>query len=202
MPFEQVKAILEALLFASDAPLSPDKLGSVLPDTDTETIRQAVDALNAEYERNGRVFRIVAVAGGLQMASLPEYAEWIRRLQGEGAPAKLSGPALETLAIVAYKQPVIRPEIEAIRGVNADWVLRVLMDRGLIRMVGRSNAAGRPLLYGTTKEFLKYFGLSSLSDLPKPGELKLLLSEKQDALESEAESVSGAVGSRVASEGG
>jgi segregation and condensation protein B len=182
--------------------LTPDRLKSILPDAGIPAIRQATDALNEEYERTGRAFRIVALAGGFQIAALPQYADWIRQLHPDRAPGKLSPSALETLAIIAFKQPVIRPEIEAIRGVNSDWVLRTLMERSLIKIVGRSSAPGRPLLYGTTKEFLRYFGLNSVSDLPRPEELKVLLSGKENVAEREAQSLSGPVGERVASESG
>ena len=202
MAFEQINSIVEALLFASDTPLSVHKLRGILPDMEALAIRRVVDALNEEYERTERAFRIVTVAGGFQMVTLPQYGKWIKQLYRERAATRLSPSALEALAIIAFKQPVIRSEIEAIRGVNTDGVLKTLMERDLIRIFGRSSAPGRPFLYGTTKEFLRYFGLNSLSDLPKPEELKVLLSEKENVPEREVESFSSPGGNNIPSQSG
>lgn len=135
-------------------------------------IREAVDTLNEAYGRSGRSFRIERVAGGLQMLTLPEYAEDITRLRGARTQAKLSQAALETLAIIAYRQPILRADLESIRGVACGEVLRGLMERRLVRIAGRAEELGRPMLYGTTKEFLEVFGLATLEDLPQAKELR------------------------------
>ena len=177
--FTKLKAIIEALLFTSDIPVSPGKIVGIFQDEQVtgKEIRAAVDELNTEYRRTGRIFQIVEVAGGFQMAVLKEYAPWIRAFQKE-RPIKLSAAALETLSIIAYRQPIIRVEIENIRGVDSGGVLKTLMERRLIRIAGRSDGIGKPLLYATTDEFLRYFGLRTLADLPKPKELEDLLRER------------------------
>jgi len=202
MPFEQVKRILESLLIVADAPLTIEKLRGILPEVGAAEIRRVTEALNEEYEKTGRAFRIAAIAGGFQIATLPEYGAWVEELRRDRPLSRLSPSALETLAIVAFKQPVIRPEIEAIRGVNTDGVIRTLLERHLIKITGRSSTPGRPLLYGTTKEFLRHFGLNSVSELPRPEEMRAFLSEKEQSPERAAESVPGSVGNNLASEGG
>jgi segregation and condensation protein B len=135
-------------------------------------IRVAVEALNADYEQTGRSFRIERVAGGLQMLTMPAYAEDITRLKGARQSSKLSQAALETLAIIAYRQPILRADLESIRGVACGEVLRSLMERRLVRIAGRAEEVGRPMLYGTTKEFLEVFGLATLDDLPNAKDLR------------------------------
>jgi segregation and condensation protein B len=135
-------------------------------------IRAAVEALNADYEQTGRSFRIERVAGGLQMLTMPAYAEDITRLKGARQSSKLSQAALETLAIIAYRQPILRADLESIRGVACGEVLRSLMERRLVRIAGRAEEVGRPMLYGTTKEFLEVFGLATLDDLPNAKDLR------------------------------
>lgn len=135
-------------------------------------IRGVVESLNADYDATGRSFRIERVAGGLQMLTLPEYAEDITRLKGARQSSKLSQAALETLAIIAYRQPILRADLEAIRGVACGEVLRSLMERRLVRIAGRAEEVGRPMLYGTTKEFLEVFGLATLDDLPNSKDLR------------------------------
>ncbi len=189
------KAVLEtieALLFAGDEPLSLKELMDLLeylgeherpkPFTQ-ETIRAAIEYLNREYDAAGRAFRVVKIAGGYQFATLPEFGIWLGRLVRERSKRKLSVSALESLAVIAYKQPVTKPELEAIRGVNADYVLRTLLERNLVAIIGRAATPGRPLLYGTTREFLKHFGLNDLSDLPKPREIDELLAEAEFEVE-------------------
>lgn len=164
-------SIIEAVLFASDSPLTTAKLTSILGTGDAATIKSAIEQLNDQYAQNGRTFRIHAVAGGFQMRTVPDYDPWLERLHTSRTESRLSQAALETLAIVAYKQPVLRADIEAIRGVAAGEVLRTLMDKGLVRIAGRAEELGRPMLYGTTRKFLEIFGLRSLKDLPSIEEL-------------------------------
>lgn len=174
------KGVVEALLIAADDPLGAARLSSVLgPQTGAREIRAYVDDLNDEYAQTGRSFRIVEVAGGFQLAVHSEFAPWLRQLMREKVAPRLSQASLETLAILAFKQPVTKAEVEHIRGVSVDGVLRQLMEKGLIRISGRSDAPGRPLLYGTTRDFLKHFGLKTLSDLPRIRELEELLREEE-----------------------
>ena len=187
-----LKEILEALFFATDEPLTFKQVNEILAELDQayrprriseESITKAVDELNKELEETNRVFRIVKVAGGYQFATLPKYAHWLGRMVKEKSKRKLSQSALESLAVIAYKQPVTKPEIEAIRGVNADYVLHSLLERDLVTIVGRAATPGRPLLYGTTAQFLKHFGLNDLSELPKPREIDELLAEAEFEVE-------------------
>lgn len=141
-------------------------------------IRAAVEALNDDYEQTGRSFRIERVAGGLQMLTMPAYAEDITRLKGARQSSKLSQAALETLAIIAYRQPILRADLESIRGVACGEVLRSLMERRLVRIAGRAEEIGRPMLYGTTKEFLEVFGLATLDDLPNAKDLRPAVAQK------------------------
>jgi segregation and condensation protein B len=174
-----MKPILEALLFASDKPLTVAQLARVLDGTERKALHQALDELRGEYDREARGFKLVEVAEGWQATTRPEHAASIRKLSRARSGNRLSRPSLETLAIVAYRQPITKPEIEAIRGVNADGVLYSLLERRVVRTVGRKDVAGRPLLYGTTREFLQMFGLKDLGELPRLAELKDLL--KQDS---------------------
>jgi len=166
---EEIKPIVEALLFASDKPLTPRKLADLAEGTDARAVRKAVEMLNEEYEREGRAFRIEEIAGGFQMLSRPEFRRWVTKLHRTQFEWRLSSASLETLAIIAYKQPILRAEVEAIRGVQSGEVIRGLLERGLVKAVGRKNTIGRPILYGTTRKFLEYFGLKSLKDLPPMG---------------------------------
>jgi segregation and condensation protein B len=158
-------AVLESLLFAAGAPVPMTRLLEALEGPSRAEIVHALETLAAAYEREGRGLRLVRVAGGYQLRTPPEHAPWVRRLLRE-RPPRLSRPMLETLAIVAYRQPCTRLEIEAVRGVDADAVLATLTDRRLVRILGRKEAPGRPLLYGTTKDFLEVFGLPDLGSLP------------------------------------
>ncbi|MDD5613976.1 MAG: SMC-Scp complex subunit ScpB [Candidatus Omnitrophica bacterium] len=159
-----VKNAIEAFLFVSDKPLSLDQIKNIL-NVDKSEIKNEIDVLKEEYEKN-HSFRLREVAGGYQMVTDPEYAPWLRKLFQVGQKGKLSKPALETMAIVAYKQPLTKPEIEQIRGVDSDGVIKTLLEKGLVRITGRKQVIGRPLLYATTKRFLEYFGLNSLEELP------------------------------------
>ena len=166
----ELKAIVEALIFASPEPVTPKMLRKLLADEPTEDVAAAVEALRADYEsRPGLQF--VEVAGGYQIVTRTELHEWVRRLFHERSTQRLTVQGLETLAVIAYKQPVTALEISEIRGVDTHAVLSTLLDRHLIRIVGRKNVVGRPFLYGTTKEFLIRFGLSDLSDLPRVEEM-------------------------------
>jgi len=169
-----VSSIIEALLFVSDVPLSVDRLLEVFDGVDRGTLCQILEELRVRFNSNGKPFVLREISGGLQLCTDPKYAPWIKKLSSVRANSKLSRAALETLAIVAYKQPVTRAEIESVRGVNCAGVLTSLLDRKLIRIAGRHDAPGKPLLYRTTQEFLQHFGLRSLNDLPKITELKEL----------------------------
>ena len=170
----ELKAIVEALMFASPEPLTIKTLTRLLATEPKEDIVAAVDALKADYQRPGGL-SMVEVAGGYQIVTRPELHEWVRRLFHERTTQKLSVASLETLAVIAYKQPVTAPEIAEIRGVNTSGVLGTLVERGLVKVVGRKQVVGRPFLYGTTREFLERFGLNDLSDLPKVEDMSELL---------------------------
>lgn len=168
---DNLKAIVESLLFASDTPLTTDKIKSVLEIADRKDIREALARLAEEYESNKRGFFLAEIAGGFQLRTRPEYRQWLRRLK-EAKPARLSRAALETLAIIAYKQPVLRSDLEHLRGVDCGGTVRTLLERKLIRILGRKDLPGRPIIYGTTKEFLEFFDLKDLKDLPILKDLK------------------------------
>jgi len=168
---EDLEAIIESLLFATDEPLRVDTLCRCVEGAEAAAVREALDRLAAAYEARGGGFYLAVAAGGYQLRSRPQYHPWIRRLQGAAAP-RLSRAALETLAIVAYRQPVMRAEIESIRGVDCGGVLRLLMERKLLRVMGRKEIPGRPLIYGTTRQFLEAFELRDLKDLPTLREIQ------------------------------
>ena len=192
MSHEELMLRIEAVLMTADRPIGERKLASILDlasDDDSESveggasestegagpvirIRESIDGLNQFYEETGRSFRIEQVAGGLQMLTLPSFIDDITRLKGVRNQSKLSQAALETLAIIAYRQPILRADLESIRGVACGEVLRGLMERRLVRIAGRAEELGRPMLYGTTKEFLEIFGLATLDDLPQAKELR------------------------------
>jgi segregation and condensation protein B len=162
----QLKAIVEALVFASPEPLTPKMLFKLLSDEPKEDVLAAVRELQADYQDRGGL-QLAEVAGGYQITTRPEFHEWVRRMFHERTTQKLTVQSLETLAVIAYKQPITTAEIGEIRGVNTSGVLSTLLERHLIKIVGRKNVIGRPFLYGTTKEFLIRFGLNDLNDLPK-----------------------------------
>jgi segregation and condensation protein B len=170
----ELKAVIEALIFASPEPVTVKTLVRLLDGETAEDIQAAIGELKAAYDEPGGL-RIVEVAGGFQIVTRPELHEWVRRLFHERTTQKLSVASLETLAVIAYKQPVTAPEIGEIRGVNAAGVISTLMERKLVKIVGRKPVVGRPFLYGTTREFLERFGLNDLSDLPKVEEAAELL---------------------------
>ncbi len=173
--------IIEALLFASDAPLTAADLSRADEDLDEDAVEQAILALRAEYDAAGRAFQIYEIAGGYQLLTRPEYAGVLERFHTVPQSGRLSGPALEVLAIIAYRQPIGRTEIEEIRGIGSAGVLRTLQERQLIDVVGRGEGLGRPLLYGTTQKFLEHFGFNSLHDLPRPDELPVVLKQRGPA---------------------
>lgn len=172
--------LLEALLFASETPLTADDLSRADPGFDEEVVERLVAELRAEYEQEGRAFDLYEIAGGYQLLTRPEYAPVLDRFHTVPVSPRLSSPALETLAIIAYRQPVGRAEVEEIRGVGAGGVLRTLQERGLIDVVGRAATLGRPLLYGTTAAFLSHFGFRTLADLPRPDDLPIVLAQVND----------------------
>ncbi|PYO57898.1 MAG: SMC-Scp complex subunit ScpB [Candidatus Rokuibacteriota bacterium] len=164
--------VLEALLFASDAPIEAERIQEVLELDSPAAARELTDALRRRLDGEGRALQVLEVGGGFRLVTRPEVAPWLVKLQRSKTKSRLSRPALETLAIIAYRQPVSRPDVDAIRGVNSEGVLDNLLDRRMIRIGGRKDSPGRPFLYETTREFLVAFGLRDVSDLPKvEGEL-------------------------------
>lgn len=190
MEREEMKSILESLLFVADGPLSLQRIAEVLEGVEKGEIRSALDELQAELEATRRGVRLVEVAGGFQMRTAKVNADWLKKFLG-GRPARMSRPTLETLAIIAYRQPITKAEIEAIRGVDVDGVINTLLDRDLIRAVARKDVPGRPFLYGTTPVFLQLFNLKDLTHLPTLKEMEeITLPEapgEDVALESEEE---------------
>ena len=194
----ELKTIIEAVLFNSQKPLSPKELRDVLSQTaenseeplaksfrktKDEELITVLETLAQEHATAARAFRLVCVAGAWQFVSQPEFAPWIKTLVGEKSrPGRLSQPALETLAIIAYRQPLTRAEMEQIRGVAVDGVMQTLLERGIVEQVGRAEVVGRPVLYGTTPAFLEYFGLRGLEDLPSADELRKIPVKKPEAL--------------------
>lgn len=162
-----LKSVIEALLFISEKPLVLEQVKEVLEGLDTMAIRDLILQLKSEYEQRNSGIRIAEIAGGFQMLTSENYADYIKKFYKLRHKERLSGPSLETLAVIAYKQPVTRMEIESIRGVNVDGVINTLQEKGLIRIAGRKDVLGRPFVYGTTRQFLEYFGLKSLDELPK-----------------------------------
>ena len=194
----ELKFILESILFSAQQPLNPKELRDLLftaaeqaddadakvcKKTSLEDITAALEKLEQDHAQGERSFRLVCVAGAWQFVSQPAYAPWIKALVGQkNRPSRLSQPALETLAIIAYRQPLTRAEIEQIRGVSVDGVMQTLLERGLIEQVGRAEVPGRPMTHGTTALFLEYFGLRSLEDLPAADELRRVVIKKPESL--------------------
>jgi segregation and condensation protein B len=174
-----LKFIIESLLFVAEEPLSVQQLKAILATEDSDAIRTALQALADEYDRRGGGFEIRQVAGGFQFRTRSEYSEWVKKLL-KPSPAKLSRAALETLAIIAYKQPIIRADVEHIRGVDCGGVLRMLLEKKLVRVLGRKDIPGRPMIYGTTRQFLEVFNLKDLRDLPSPKEIESLGTETEN----------------------
>lgn len=166
-----IKPILECLLFISEGPVRPETFQEVFSDLEKEAILDGIHRIKADCEDPSRGLELVEIAGGYQFRTKPRWAEWINRLK-KAKPVKLSQSALETLAIIAYRQPIIRPAIEEIRGVDSGWIIRTLLEKGLIRILGRKDLPGRPIIYGTTKAFLEIFSLNKVSDLPTIKEIQ------------------------------
>jgi len=171
MDYFEIKPILESFLFISDSPIRLETLIEILPESNKEAILEGIRQIQTEYEDRSKGIELVEVAGGYQFRTKPSWAGWVSRLKKVKA-VKLSQAALETLAIVAYRQPIIRPTIEEIRGVDSGSVLHTLLEKGLIKMMGRKDLPGRPIVYGTTKTFLELFSLNTLSDLPSLKEIQ------------------------------
>jgi segregation and condensation protein B len=183
---KSLKLIVEALLFASDAPLSPQDIHGCLPDVSLADIKSALKVLKYEYEAMARSYRLREVAGGYQFRSHAEYGPYILKML-QSSPTRLSRAAMETLAIIAYKQPILRQEVEKLRGVDVGGVLKNLLEKGLIRIMGRKELPGRPLVYGTTKRFLEVFDLQDIDSLPKLKEIQTLVTDEEESPQSPAE---------------
>ena len=181
--FKYKKRIIEALLFASDVPLAIDRILKILENIKENDVINAINELNSEYENSGRSFRVCKIGGGYQLVTEPEFSKYIKSLFKSRARSRLSHAALEVLSIIAFKQPISRPEIDHIRGVSSDGVIRTLLERNLLTIAGRSESVGRALLYRTTAEFLRHFGINDILDLPKPKELEELLGSAQEELQ-------------------
>lgn len=178
-------SIIEALIFSSDEPISENEIIRAIKGIDgedteinSEDISETIESLNNSYDENGRSFKIKKIANGYIFATTEIFAKYVGYLSSEKSKRRLSQAALETLAIIAYKQPITKSELEQIRGVNSDYILTTLLEKNLITITGRAETIGRPLLYGTTTEFLKYFGLYNLSDLPKPREIEEIMKDE------------------------
>jgi segregation and condensation protein B len=179
------KSVIEAIIFSSDEPIPETEIIKAITAIDgdeteisQEDVQKAVDELNAFYTQNNSAVNIVKIANGFLHATRSEYAKYVGYLSSEKSKRRLSPAALETLSIIAYKQPITKPELESIRGVNSDYILTALLEKQLITIAGRAETVGRPLLYKTTDEFLKYFGLKNLGDLPKPREIEDIMQDE------------------------
>jgi segregation and condensation protein B len=174
-----LKSAVEALIFASEKPITLEQIKKVLGDLDTPSINKIIEELMREYETQNRGIRIIEIAGGYQMITNSNFAPFLKKLFKNRYSDKLSKPALESLAIIAYKQPLTKAEIESLRNVNVDGVMKSLLDKNLIRVCGRKKIPGRPFVFGTTREFLEHFGLKSLADLPKMEDFTVLAQAKE-----------------------
>jgi segregation and condensation protein B len=180
MSEDNVKSVIEALLFASDKPLTIEQVRNVLDNLEATEIRRILEELRSEYEASNRGIRLAEIAGGFQLVTPSSHAPFLRKLFKGRHVERLSKPALETLAIIAYKQPLTRLEIESLRNVNVDGVIGTLLDKSLIRISGRKKAPGNPYVFSTTKQFLEYFGLKSLEELPKMEEFSSLVTKAEE----------------------
>jgi segregation and condensation protein B len=180
LPATELRAVLEALVFASPQPVTPREIEKVLGGVPRKDWQAALEEVRADYARDGRGLQLVEVAGGFQITTRPEYNDWVRELLDPRAPTRLSVQALETLAVIAYKQPVTLPEIIDLRGVKSGGVIKTLLEKRLIRITGRKEVVGRPMLYGTTKEFLLHFGLKDVGELPRIEEFAAVLGDDVD----------------------
>lgn len=179
----RLSSVIEALVFASDEPISAEKIRTIIVEQedqieiDEQTVLEFIDKLNERYDEMGLSFRIQPLAGGFTFATQPKYHYWLSVFQHQNAFRKLSQSAIETLAIIAYRQPITKPEVDQIRGVDSGYIIRQLMEKTLIEVFGRSDSPGKPLLYRTSKHFLKHFGLNDVSELPKPREIEEILKD-------------------------
>lgn len=189
MPDDNIKYALEALLFASEKPLTIEQARACLDNLDGVTVRNVIEDLKSEYEQSNRGVRVIEVAGGFQMITAQNFSPFLKKLYKERHVERLSKPALETLAIIAYKQPLTKTEIELLRNVNVDGMMKSLEEKNLIRISGRKKAPGRPFVYGTTKQFLEYFGLRSLEDLPKMEDFSNMAEKAQETAKEEIEPI-------------
>lgn len=179
----RLSSVIEALIFASDEPIPGSKIREIIVENEEqieiteETVSDFVDKLNERYDENGLSFRIRLIGGGYAFVTEPKYHYWLSIFQHENAYRKLSQSAIESLAIVAYRQPITKPEVDQIRGVDSGYILRQLMEKALIEVSGRADSPGKPLLYRTTKHFLRHFGINSVDELPKPREIDEILKD-------------------------
>jgi segregation and condensation protein B len=180
LPAAQVRAVLEALIFASPQPITAKEIARVLQGVPKQEWQRQIEELRADFARDERGLQLVDVAGGYQITTRPEYNDWVLELLDPKTPTRLSIQALETLAVIAYKQPVTLPEIIELRGVKSGGVVKTLLEKRLIRIMGRKEVVGRPILYGTTKQFLLHFGLRDLGELPRIEEFAEVLGEEVD----------------------
>ncbi|HJT23036.1 MAG TPA: SMC-Scp complex subunit ScpB [bacterium] len=178
MEIDKLKKVLESLLFVSETPLSPKKIASFVKDANLEEVQKALAELKEEINQLDRSFQVLEIAEGFQLVTRPEYHKWAKELYKVISKTRLSKASMEALAIIAYKQPVTRAEVEAIRGVDVSNMVQSLLEKRMVRILGRAETPGRPLLYGTTHEFLIHFGLKDLTDLPKVSEIQELAGDK------------------------
>ena len=189
MDTSQAKSIIEAVIFAANEPVSVEQLARLLDELDGDTVAQLIYELQKEYDSTGRSFQIVEIANGFQICTRNQYADWIRKFYTTELSSRLTVSALEALAIIAYKQPVTRAEVEEVRGVNSDSVIRTLSERNLVKIIGRKQAPGRPMIYGTTTDFLMHFGLRDLSELPSVDEIEKMLGTPEEEMRAEIREV-------------
>jgi segregation and condensation protein B len=179
----RLTSVIEALIFASPEPVSWEKISAIVKESEEElnldetVVKEIIGQLNSRYEENGLSFRIDRTGGGYTFVTQPRYHPWLSIYQHENAYRRLSQPAIETLAIVAYRQPITKPEVDSIRGVDSGYILRQLMEKMLIKVSGRADSVGKPLLYKTTDHFLKHFGINAVDELPKPREIDEILKD-------------------------
>ena len=178
MDEKEIKAIIEALIFVSGEPITLNRLKDVIEGVDKKSLERLASELKDEFNKEYRGLQLVEIANGYQLTTRSEYANWVKKLNKIKVSTKLSKPAMETLAIIAYKQPIIKPEVEKIRGVDSGGVIKTLLERKLIKIIGRMDIVGKPMMYGTTPEFLQYFGLKDLTDLPTLKEFQELKEEE------------------------
>lgn len=179
MKKEQLKSVVEALIFAAEEPLSAKAISNFIDELNGTAVDEIVELLNQDYENSNRAFQIIRIAGGFQISTRPEFASWIKKMYAGRTSSRLSQAAMETLSIIAFKQPISKTEITAIRGVNSDWTVKTLLEKGLIAIRGRGEGVGKPLIYATTDAFLQYFGINDINDLPKPREIEELFGDSK-----------------------